>query len=117
MANKLPFKGKKVVCIVSGGNIDVNKLSRVIVRGLINTGRRANLTLQLLDKPGQFSEVAHVLADNGANLISAFHERNSTATNINTCYIKLEIETKDFNHIDTIRRSLEEHGFKIIDEI
>lgn len=114
MFNKLPLKGKNVVCIVSGGNIDVNKLSRVITRGLINSGRRCSLTLKLLDKPGQFSEVAKVLAEHGANVISAFHERTSTDADINFCYIKLDLETRDFEHIEAIRHALEAEGFRII---
>lgn len=114
MFNKLPLKEKNVVCIVSGGNIDVNKLSRVITRGLINSGRRCSLTLKLLDKPGQFSEVAKVLAEHGANVISAFHERTSTDADINFCYIKLDLETRDFEHIEAIRHALEAEGFRII---
>lgn len=113
MFNKLPLKDKNVVCIVSGGNIDVNKLSRVITRGLINSGRRCSLTLRLMDKPGQFSEVARVLAEHGANVISAFHERASTDADINFCYIKLDLETRDFEHIETIKHALEAEGFRI----
>ena len=111
---KLPLKGKKVVCLISGGNIDVNKLSRVITRGLINSGRRCSLTLRLMDKPGQFSEVARVLAEHGANVISAFHERASTDADINFCYIKLDLETRDFEHIETIKHALEAEGFRIV---
>ena len=114
MFNKLPLKDKNVVCIVSGGNIDVNKLSRVITRGLINSGRRCSLTLRLMDKPGQFSEVARVLAEHGANVISAIHERASTDADINFCYIKLDLETRDFEHIETIKHALEAEGFRIV---
>ena len=114
MFNKLPLKDKNVVCIVSGGNIDVNKLSRVITRGLINSGRRCSLTLRLMDKPGQFSEVARVLAEHGANVISAFHERASTDADINFCYIKLDLVTRDFEHIETIKHALEAEGFRIV---
>ncbi len=114
MFNKLPLKDKNVVCIVSGGNIDVNKLSRVITRGLINSGRRCSLTLRLMDKPGQFSEVARVLAEHGANVISAFHERASTDADINFCYIQLDLETRDFEHIETIKHALEAEGFRIV---
>ena len=114
MFNKLPLKDKNVVCIVSGGNIDVNNLSRVISRGLINSGRRCSLTLRLMDKPGQFSEVARVLAEHGANVISAFHERASTDADINFCYIKLDLETRDFEHIETIKHALEAEGFRIV---
>jgi len=115
LANKLPIKGKKVCCLVSGGNIDVNKLNRVIVRGLVNSGRRVTLTMQVQDKPGQFSEVTRVLGDNGANLISAYHERTGFA-NFNVCHIKVEIETKDFEHVETIKQNLKEHGFDVIEQ-
>ena len=113
--NKLPIKDKKVCCLVSGGNIDVNKLNRIIVRGLINSGRRISLTMQVQDKPGQFSEVTRVLADNGANLISAYHERTGFA-NFNICQIKVEIETRDFQHIETIKKNLSSNGFKIVEQ-
>lgn len=116
MHNKIPEKGKKILCVVSGGNIDVNKLSRVIVRGQINTGRRCSFTLQLLDKPGQFSEVAKELGKLGANVISAFHERASQCHDINCCYIKLELETRDFEHIEQIKLALTDAGYKIIRE-
>lgn len=115
LANKLPIKNKKVCCLVSGGNIDVNKLNRVIVRGLVNSGRRVTLTMEVQDKPGQFSEVTRVLGDNGANLISAYHERTGFA-NFNVCHIKVEIETKDFEHVETIKKNLEEHGFDVIEQ-
>lgn len=114
MHNKLPEKGKKILCIVSGGNIDVNRLSRVIVRGQMNDGRRCSITLQLLDKPGQFSEVAKVLGEMGANVISAYHERTSQRQDINSCYIKLDLETRDFQHIEQIKLALKNAGFKII---
>lgn len=115
LSNKLPFKNKKVCCLVSGGNIDVNKLNRVIARGLINSGRRVTLTMQVQDKPGQFAEVTRILGENGANLISAYHERTGFA-NFNVCNITVEIETKDFDHINTIKNSMHKHGFDIIEQ-
>ena len=60
--NKIPVKGKKVVAVISGGNIDVNILARVINRGLLKTGRKASLTIPLLDKPGQLEEVSKIIA-------------------------------------------------------
>ena len=60
--HKLPVEGKKVACVVSGGNIDVNILNRVITRGLVMSGRKANLTIALEDKPGQLKKVAEVVS-------------------------------------------------------
>ena len=75
MFDKLPIEGKNVVCLVSGGNIDVTILSRVIKRGLLKSGRSDTMTIQLEDKPGQLKGVASILADMGGNVISIHHER------------------------------------------
>ena len=75
MFDKLPINNKKVVCIVSGGNIDVNILSRVINRGLLKAGRLSDLTIEMLDKPGQLKEVSQIIADLGANVIRVRHNQ------------------------------------------
>lgn len=68
--NKIDLAGKKTVCLLSGGNIDINILSRVITRGLVNSGRNSNLTIALIDKPGQLEGIAHVIAGFGGNVVS-----------------------------------------------
>ena len=73
MFHKVPVEGKKVVCLVSGGNIDVNILSRVITRGLVMSGRKANLTIALEDKPGQLQRVAEIVSRCGSNVVSVLH--------------------------------------------
>ena len=75
MFNKIPVKGKKVVCLLSGGNIDVTILSRVIKRGLLMTGRNCTLNIELIDKPGQLMDVSRIIAELGGNVISIHHER------------------------------------------
>ncbi len=114
MYNKLPIKGKKVCCIISGGNIDVNRLSRVITQGLLNSGRRCLITIQLKDTPGQLSEALQCVAKLGANVISAQHERLAADGDVDTCYLKLELETGSFEHIENIKSTLEKSGFHII---
>ena len=111
---KLPVEGKKVVCVVSGGNIDVNILARVITRGLIKTGRRAELTIELLDKPGQLVEVASIIASLGANVTKVDHNNTVQNTDINGCYLTIQIETRNFEHIEEIRAKLMEKGFKLV---
>ena len=64
MFNKVPIKGKKTICLVSGGNIDVTILSRVIGRGLQKSGRSCTMTLELVDKPGQLQHVSKIIAAN-----------------------------------------------------
>ncbi len=114
MFNKLPLVNKKVCCVISGGNIDVNRLSRVITQGLLNSGRRCMITIQLKDTPGQFSEAIQCIAKLGANVISAQHERLAANGDIDTCYLKMELETRNFEHIQSIKATLHGNGFNII---
>lgn len=114
MFNKLPVEGKRVVCLVSGGNIDVNTLNRVIVRGLVKSGRNCTLTLDLFDKPGQLSGVCAVIARMGGNVISVAHERNNESTEINGCVLRVEIETRNAQHIAEIREGLAAAGYRVI---
>ena len=114
MFNKVPVKGKKVVCVVSGGNIDVSAHNRAVRRGLVKSGRDCSLTLDLEDKPGQLSGVLQVVAKHGGNVLSVVHERNTENTAVNGCMLHLEIETRDHNHIQEIRNALTCEGFTIV---
>ena len=111
MFNKVPVKGKKVVCVVSGGNIDVTILSRVIKRGLLMSGRTCALNLELIDKPGQLQGVAGIIADLGGNVISIHHERANEGADVNGCYLRLLLETKNFDHIEEIKKALLDNGY------
>ena len=115
MFDKIPVEGKNVVCIVSGGNIDVNILDRVIKRGLMKSGRSAILTIELLDKPGQMQEVTRIIAEHGGNITGVHHERNSANTEINGCFIRISLETRNFDHTNTIKAALHKAGFRICD--
>ncbi|MDE7457777.1 MAG: threonine ammonia-lyase [Muribaculaceae bacterium] len=114
MFNKVPIKGKKTVCLVSGGNIDVNTLSRVITRGLSKSGRNYSFIIDLDDKPGQLYGVCNVVAQQGGNVISVTHERINTSSAINGCTIRMELETRDHDHIAAIRKALSDAGYKVI---
>lgn len=114
MFNKVPIKGKKTICLVSGGNIDVTILSRVIGRGLQKSGRSYTMTIELVDKPGQLQHVSKIIAGTGANVVSVYHERVSHTTDINGCYLRLEMETRNQEHIDQIQYTLTAAGYKII---
>ncbi len=114
MFNKVPIKGKKTVCLVSGGNIDVNTLNRVINRGLAKSGRRYTFIIDLDDKPGQLSGVCNVIGQEGGNIISVTHERINASSEINGCTIRMEVETRDNAHIETIRTTLTANGYKVL---
>ena len=115
MFNKVPIAGKKVACIVSGGNIDVTILNRVISRGLDMSGRSYTVTLDLHDKPGELMGVSAVIARLGGNIISVLHERNTTNSNINACFLRLVMETRNAEHVAMIRNALLEAGYILVE--
>ena len=116
MFDKIPVEGKNVVCLVSGGNIDVTILSRVIKRGLLKSGRSDTLTIQLEDKPGQLKGVSEILAKLGGNVVSIHHERASEDSDITDCLLRIVLETRNFEHIQQIRKGLADAGFNIVNK-
>lgn len=114
MFNKVPVKGKKVVCIVSGGNIDVTILNRVVERGLAKSGRIAIINVELDDKPGKLVEVASVIAKAGANITNVYHDRNSDSEKVNSCILRVICETRNQEHVAAINNALRESGFKLV---
>ncbi|MGN0455128.1 MAG: threonine ammonia-lyase [Ruminococcus sp.] len=114
MFHKLPVKGKKVVCVVSGGNIDVTILNRVIKRGLLMTGRQQTICIELQDKPGQLKAIADIIADKGGNVISIHHERASEGSDVTGCYLRIVLETRNFDHAKEISDAITGAGFKLV---
>ena len=114
MFGKVDIENKKTVCLLSGGNIDVTILSRVIKRGLIMSGRNCQLTLELVDKPGQLNEVARIIAELGGNVTSVHHERANEGSDVNGCYLRIVLETRNFDHISHIKNGLKAAGFKLL---
>lgn len=114
MFNKVPVKGKNVVCVVSGGNIDVTAHNRAVRRGLVKSGRDCAITLDLQDKPGQLAGVLNVVSEHGGNIISVVHERNTENTDVNGCMLHLELETRNHEHIHEIKKALRNAGFTIV---
>lgn len=114
MFGKIPVKNKKVVCLVSGGNIDVTILSRVIKRGLLMSGRTCTMTIELLDKPGQLLNVSRIIAEQGGNVISIHHERANEGSDVNGCFLRITMETRDYAHIEAIHKALKDYGFNIV---
>jgi threonine dehydratase len=108
-------EGKKVVCLLSGGNIDVTILSRVIKRGLLMSGRSCSMNIELIDKPGQLRDVSRIIAEKGGNVISVHHERANEGSAVNGCYLRIVMETKNYEHIEEIRKALNDAGFRIED--
>lgn len=116
LAGKIPdIEGKNVCCLVSGGNIDVTILSRVIERGLKMSGRTANITIALSDKPGQLADVSKIISQTGANVTSVNYDSTDLDMNITDCYLKICVETRDYAHVVAIKTALKDAGFEVCD--
>ena len=116
MFGKLPIGGKKVCAVVSGGNIDVNILSRVINRGLLTTGRLSELKIGMLDKPGQLKEVSAIIADSGANVTKVIHNPGGENTDIIGCFLHISMEIKNRAHLLEIRQAIQKAGYTILED-
>ncbi len=114
MFNKFPIQGKKVVSVISGGNIDVTSLSRVIERGLMKSGRISSLLIELADKPGQLKDVSRIIADCGGNVTGVHYERGATKS-VNGCYLRIVMETRNYDHVEEIICALQREGLKIVE--
>ncbi|MBR6802834.1 MAG: threonine ammonia-lyase [Kiritimatiellae bacterium] len=113
--DKVPeLQGKKVCCLLSGGNIDVNILSRVIYRGLQASGRRAEIRLSLPDKPGQLAAVSEIVSKCGGNVIGVNYGPSAMDTALATCVLNLQLETRNFEQIGDIHAALEAAGYHLL---
>lgn len=116
MFNKLPIEGKNVVCVLSGGNIDVNIIDRVMTRGLLLSGRKTSFTIALTDKPGQLLGVSKIISENGGNVVTVDYDNADPDMDINACFLKVTVETRNHAHIEKIKHDLEAKGFRIVQE-
>ena len=116
MNGRIPdIEGKNVCCLVSGGNIDVTILSRVIERGLKMGGRTADIVIALSDKPGQLAGVSRIIAEQGANVVSVNYDASDLDMNITDCYLRIGVETRNYEHIISVKKALTEAGFQVCD--
>jgi threonine dehydratase len=107
------IRGKKVVAIISGGNIDVNVLSRIIDRGLIRAGRRLRINVLLSDRPGSLARLTALIAQHGANVIQAIHDRSEPSTTIDLTEVALTLETRGKQHSEEVIRALKDQVVRL----
>ena len=105
-----PKENENVVLIISGGNIDVNTLNRIVVKGLINSGRRFSFVTEIKDKPGGLAELTRILSNLDANIITA---NLSSTKAIGELSAQMTMETFDHEHIEKIKKAVSEAGFNI----
>ena len=106
---------KKTVCLVSGGNVDVTTLSRVITKGLSKSGRIMEIATKVVDQPGKLLELLGIISDTGANVMTISHDREGRNSDIHVCLVSLVLETRDHRHIEEIRTALAQHGYELLD--
>ncbi|RDY24019.1 threonine ammonia-lyase [Romboutsia maritimum] len=111
----VPAKDENVVCVISGGNVDVNTLYRVIGTGLAKEGRRYSFSTIIVDKPGGFAQLTKIIGENNANILSANQSTLATGRSLGKQKAEFILETFDHNHIQKIKTSIEEAGFEIIE--
>jgi threonine dehydratase len=102
-----------IVAALCGGNIDMNRLTTVIMRGLIEMGRYLKVKMALKDRPGELESIAHIVADHGANVYAVHHDRTSRDVAVNAAELEVEMETHDDAHAAEIVASLEDHGYEV----
>ena len=105
----------KTVVVVSGGNVDITTLSRIITKGLQKTGRIVRITTKLADKAGSLAQLLACVAESGANILNIEHEREDAKTSVNTCVVTMTLETRDEAHIREIRKDLTERGYHLFE--
>ncbi len=113
LQGSLPLEGKRVVLLVSGGNIDVNLLSRIIDRGLVKSGRCMRMWVLIPDVPGALAALLTTIAGLQANVLQVHHDRVAARTEPGVTAVELVIETRGFDHISAIEAAISDAGWVI----
>jgi threonine dehydratase len=113
---KVDLSGKKIALIVSGGNIDVNLISRIIEKGLIQDGRLSRFSVVISDRPGNLARLSQRIADLGANILQIGQSRGFGRIAIDETEVELVVETAGLDHVERISSELSKEGFKIRSE-
>ncbi len=103
----------KTVALVSGGNVDITTLSRIITKGLQKTGRIVQITTKLADKAGNLAQLLTCVAESGANVLNIEHAREDAETSVSTCVVTMTLETRDKDHVMEIRKDLISRGYRL----
>jgi threonine dehydratase len=112
LQHKTSLVGKRTVAILSGGNIDITLISRIIERGMVKDGRLVRLRIRLLDKPGALQEVTGVIASTRANIVELLHDRAYYGVDLGSTVIDVTLETRGPEHVDTLLRALQGAGYR-----
>lgn len=104
-------ENQKTVCVVSGGNVDMTTLSRVINKGLVSFGRICQISVKIIDRPGGLMALLQTIAQTGANVVSVTHARQAKNCGVGACVVSMGLETHNHQHIDRIMQALQDAGY------
>jgi threonine dehydratase len=110
------LRGKRVVLCISGGNIDINLLDRIIGHGLVKAGRLFRFSIELRDRPGELSKLLALVGQLGANVHAVLHDRTRRHVAISAAQVMLELETRGPDHVAAVRSALRKNGYAFSDE-
>jgi threonine dehydratase len=113
---KSELRGRRVVIVVSGGNIDINLLDRIIGHGLAKAGRLMRFSVSLHDRPGELQKLLALIGETGANVRTIEHDRTRRDIPIGSARVRLELETRAAEHVEEVQRRLSHHGYAIARE-
>ena len=109
-------RGRKVVTLLSGGNIDVNLVSRIIERGLVKGGRLVRLIVRMPDRPGMLARLTAEVAQQGANVVEIYHNRAFSKAGLGEVAVEVTLETRGRPHIEELMGSLSSNGWHVVEE-
>jgi threonine dehydratase len=110
---KSELSGRRVVIVLSGGNLDINLLDRIIGYGLAKAGRRTWVPIDLHDRPGELQKLLALIGSSGANVRAIEHDRGRRDIPIGSARVVLELETRGPDHIREVQQRLAEHGYQV----
>lgn len=113
LQHKFNFTGKKVAAVVSGANIDVNILARVIDRGLVKAGRKVQFRMIIPDRPGQLQQVLAAIAETQSNVVGIDHDRSQRRVAVGYAEVEFVLETLDKAHADALLSMLTAKGYEV----
>lgn len=113
LSNKIDVAGKRVVCVLSGGNIDVSFVQSIIEQGLVARHRRIKFYVKLVDRPGSLVQLLNVIADVGANVLTVKHDKLNPSLKPNETIVRIDCEVGGKNHGDALIRRLTQQGYNV----
>lgn len=112
-SGRLPLAGKKVACVLTGGNIDVTTLSRIIERGLVKDGRMVRFAARIADAPGSLGKLSSTIGAAGGNILEISHERAFSDGPFGTTEVEVTLEARGHEHIKEIVTALDSAGITV----